>query len=234
MRTRQAESIAVKRMTSGSLAVILAFGVSLAQGVDPDAVKRRALALAEAGDYVQARADLERLVSEWPDDRLARKPLARVLIAAGATSDAATHLERLVRTDGTDAEAWSLLGRLHQDAQRFGEAARALDRAVRLDASDVAALTALANAYVGLGRIETADCDVRARDPDERPAFAARRRTARVLRRVPPSRQSPRRGGNAGATRRGDRSGASSRQGRAAGARAASGRHHATFSTGAD
>ena len=150
-------SNAVKRMTSGSLAVILAFAVSLAQGVDPDAIKRRALALAQAGDYAQARADLERLVSAWPDDRLARKLLARVLIAANATSDAATHLERLVRTDGTDAEAWSLLGRLHQDAQRFGEAARALDRAVRLDASDVAALTALANAYVGLGRIEMAD-----------------------------------------------------------------------------
>ena len=150
-------SNAVKRMTSGSLAVILAFAVSLAQGVDPDAIKRRALALAQAGDYAQARADLERLVSAWPDDRLARKLLARVLIAANATSDAATHLERLVRTDGTDAEAWSLLGRLHQDAQRFGEAARALDRAVRLDASDVAALTALANAYVGLGLIEMAD-----------------------------------------------------------------------------
>src|SRR5947199_240501 len=98
-------SNAVKRMTSGSLAVILAFAVSLAQGVDPDAIKRRALALAQAGDYAQARADLERLVSAWPDDRLARKLLARVLIAANATSDAATHLERLVRTDGTEAEA---------------------------------------------------------------------------------------------------------------------------------
>jgi len=149
--------MAVKRIASGSLVVILAFAVSLAQGVDPDAIKRRALALAQAGDYAQARADLERLVSAWPDNRLARKLLARVLIAANATSDAATHLERLVRTDGTDAEAWSLLGRLHQDAQRFGEAARALDRAVRLDASDVAALTALANAYVGLGLIEMAD-----------------------------------------------------------------------------
>jgi enediyne biosynthesis protein E4 len=144
-------------VASGSLAVILAFAVSLAQVLDPDAIERRALALAQAGDYAQARADLERLVSERPDDRLARKLLARVLIAANATSDAASHLERLVRTDGTDAEAWSLLGRLHQDAQRFGEAARALERAVHLDESDVAALTALANAYVGLGRIEMAD-----------------------------------------------------------------------------
>ncbi|MGH9372212.1 MAG: tetratricopeptide repeat protein [Vicinamibacterales bacterium] len=134
-----AESIAVKRMASASLAVALVFGAALAQVSDPDAVRQRALALARAGEYAQARADLERLVSERPDDRLARKLLVRVLIAAGATSDAASHLERLVRTDGTDAEAWSLLGRLHQDAQRFSVAARALERAVGLDGSDVAA-----------------------------------------------------------------------------------------------
>ena len=131
--------------------------LALAQVSDPDAVKRRALELAQAGDYAQARASLERLVSEQPNDRLARKLLARVLIAAQATSDAASHLERLVRTDSTDAEAWSLLGRLHQDAQRFEAAAAALERAVRLDGSDVAALTALANAYFGLGRIEMTD-----------------------------------------------------------------------------
>jgi hypothetical protein len=57
-------SIAVKRIASGSLAVVLVFGVAVAQVSDPDAVKRRALALAEAGDYAQARADLERLVSK--------------------------------------------------------------------------------------------------------------------------------------------------------------------------
>jgi enediyne biosynthesis protein E4 len=144
-------------LACGSLAIFLALGVGLAQVSNPDAVKRRALALAQAGEYAEARADLERLVSERPDDRLARKLLARVLIAANAPSDAAPHLERLVRTDDTDAEAWSLLGRLHQDAQRFGAAAHALERAVRLDASDTAALTALANAYVGIGRIDMAD-----------------------------------------------------------------------------
>jgi Tetratricopeptide repeat len=68
----------------GLLAIVLALGVGLAQVSDPDAVKRRALALAQAGNYAEARADLERLVSERPDDRLARKLLARVLIAAGA------------------------------------------------------------------------------------------------------------------------------------------------------
>ena len=141
----------------GLLAIFLALGVGLAQVSDRDAVKRRALALAQAGNYAEARADLERLVSERPDDRVARKLLARVLIAAGATSDAASHLETLVRTDDTDAEAWSLLGRLHQDAQRFGTAAHALERAVRLDADDTAALTALANAHVGIGRLDLAD-----------------------------------------------------------------------------
>jgi enediyne biosynthesis protein E4 len=149
--------VAVKRVASGSLAIVLAFGIAVAQVSDPDAVKRRALALAQGGDFGQARADLERLVSERPDDRLARKLLARVLIAASATADAEAHLRHLVRTDANDAEAWSLLGRMHQDAQRFDIAAGALERAVRLDASDVAALTALANAYVGLGRIEMAD-----------------------------------------------------------------------------
>jgi enediyne biosynthesis protein E4 len=146
----------VKRISSGSVVVLLAFSVALAQVSDPDAVKRRALALAQAGDYAQARADLERLVSERPDDRAARKLLARVLVAASATSEAASQLEHLVRTDDADAEAWSLLGRLYQDAQRFGMAARALERAVRLDGSDVAALTALANAYVGLSRFDAA------------------------------------------------------------------------------
>jgi len=68
----------------GLLAIFLALGVGLAQVSDPDAVKRRALALAQAGNYAEARTDLERLVSERPNDRLARKLLARVLIAAGA------------------------------------------------------------------------------------------------------------------------------------------------------
>ena len=144
-------------MASGSLVVLLAFGAALAQVSDPDAVKRRALALAQAGDYAQARADLERLLSERPDDLHTRKLLARILIAARATSEAAAHLERAVAADPADPEAWSLLGRLHQDAQRFGAAAQALTRAVRLDPGDVPALTALANAYVGLGRIAAAD-----------------------------------------------------------------------------
>jgi enediyne biosynthesis protein E4 len=147
----------MKRMASGSFVVVLAFGVALAQVSDPDAVKRRALALAQAGDYAQARADLERLLSERPDDLQTRKLLARVLVAARATREAAAHLERAVAADPADPEAWSLLGRLHQDAQRFDAAAQALTRAVRLDPADVPALTALANAYVGLGRMDEAD-----------------------------------------------------------------------------
>jgi enediyne biosynthesis protein E4 len=147
----------MKRFVSGSLVVLLAFGMAIAQVSDPDAVKRRALALAQAGDYAQARADLERLLSERPDDVQIRKLLARILIAVRATSEAAAHLEYAVAANPADAEALSLLGRLHQDAQRFGPAAQALTRAVRLDPADVQALTALANAYVGLGRIEDAD-----------------------------------------------------------------------------
>src|SRR5918994_1157035 len=146
-----------KRLASALVAAAFAFSVALAQVSDPDAVKRRALDLAQAGDYVQARASLERLLSERPDDLSTRKLLARVLIAAGETRDARAHLDRAVSIDAADAEAWSLLGRLHQDAQRFGPAAQALTRAVRLDATDVPALTALANAYVGLDRIDDAD-----------------------------------------------------------------------------
>ena len=149
--------VAMIRMALGSLAVFLAFGVALAQVSDSDTVRRRALALAQAGDYVQARSDLERLLSERPGDLQTRKLLARVLIAAQAMREAAAHLERTVAADPADAEAWSLLGRLHQDAQRFGPAAQALTRAIRLDPSDVPALTALANAYVGLGRMDDAD-----------------------------------------------------------------------------
>src|SRR5688572_6352139 len=149
--------VAMTRIALSSLAVFLAVGVVLAQFSDSDAVRRRALALARAGDYKQARLDLERLLSERPDDLQTRKLLARILIAAQAVREAATHLEHSVAADPADAEAWSLLGRLHQDAQRFGPAAQALTRAIRLDPSDVPALTALANAYVGLGRLDDAD-----------------------------------------------------------------------------
>src|SRR5688572_21184636 len=149
--------VAMRRIALSSLAVFLAFGVVLAQFSDADAVRRRALALAQAGDYKQARSDLERLLSEQPDDLQTRKLLARILIAAQAVREATTHLEHAVAADPADAEAWSLLGRLHQDAQRFGPAAQALTRAIRLDPSDVPALTALANAYVGLGRMDDAD-----------------------------------------------------------------------------
>jgi tetratricopeptide (TPR) repeat protein len=147
----------MKGTASGSLALVLAFGVALGQVSDPDAIKRRALELAQAGDYTQARADLEHLLSERPNDLHARKLLARVLIAARANSEAEVHLERAVADDPGDPESWSLLGRLLQDAQRFGAAAQALTRAVRLDPADVPALTALANAYIGLGRFDRAD-----------------------------------------------------------------------------
>src|SRR5688500_18947998 len=132
--------VAMRRIALSALAVFLAFGVVLAQLSDSDAVRRRALALAQAGDYDQARVDLERLLSERPDDLQTRKLLARILIAARATREAAAHLERAVAANPADAEAWSLLGRLHQDAQRFGPAAQALTRAVRLDQADVLAL----------------------------------------------------------------------------------------------
>jgi enediyne biosynthesis protein E4 len=150
-------AIAARRTASGTLAAVFAIGVVLAQVSDPDAVRRRALTAAQAGNYAEARADLERLLSERPDDLATRKLLARVLIAAAAPTDAAAQLERVVAADPADAEGWSLLGRLHQDAQRFGAAEQALTRAVRLDPADVPALTALANAYVGLDRIDDAD-----------------------------------------------------------------------------
>src|SRR5687768_12894383 len=138
----------MERTTFGLLAVLFACGIALAQVSDPGAVRRRALELAQAGNYAEARADLERLLSETPHDLNTRKLLARVLIAAGATAEAAEHLERAVTTEPADPEGWSLLGRLHQDAQRYTLAAEALTRAVRLDPADVPALTALANAYV--------------------------------------------------------------------------------------
>jgi regulator of sirC expression with transglutaminase-like and TPR domain len=56
--------VAMKRLALGSLAAVLAFGVVLAQVSDPDTVKRRAFALAQAGDYAQARTDLERLLAQ--------------------------------------------------------------------------------------------------------------------------------------------------------------------------
>ena len=139
------------------LVVVLAVGAALAQVSDPEGIRRQALELAQAGQYKQARVNLERLLSERPDDLSTRKLLARVLIAAKETRDAAAHLDRVVALEPADAEAWSLLGRLHQDAQRFGPAAQALTRAVRLDPADVPALTALANAHVGLGRMDDAD-----------------------------------------------------------------------------
>jgi tetratricopeptide (TPR) repeat protein len=147
----------MKRRGYGLLVVVFACGVALAQVSDPDAIRRRALALAQAGDYAQAREDLERLLSERPDDPSTRKLLARILIAARETREATAHLDRAIAINPADAEALSLLGRLHQDAQRFGPAAQALTRAVRLDPADVPALTALANAYVGLGRMDDAD-----------------------------------------------------------------------------
>lgn len=139
------------------LVVVVAVAVALAQVSGPDAVRRQALALAQAGEYEQARVSLERLLSERPDDLATRKLLARILIASQAAREAAAHLERAVADDPADAEAWSLLGRLHQDGQRFGPAAQALARAVQLNAADVPALTALANAHVGLGRMDDAD-----------------------------------------------------------------------------
>src|SRR5436190_242487 len=108
----------------GALGVLLALGMALAQVSDPDAVKRRALALAQAGDYAQARADLERLLSEHPNDLQTRKLLARVLIAARAASEAAAHLERAVAADPAAAEARCRTARLLCDIPASRESPR--------------------------------------------------------------------------------------------------------------
>jgi YaiO family outer membrane protein len=83
-----------------------------------------------AGDYVRARAELERALHEQPQDPALRYRLATVLGFAGATEAALAEFDALLSTYPSNADYLlgraQMLARLGRDAQALDETARAL------------------------------------------------------------------------------------------------------------
>jgi len=83
-----------------------------------------------AGDYVRARAELERAIRERPDDPALRYRLAGVLAFSGATEAALAEYDSLLSSHPDDADyrlgRAQMLARLGRDTEALEETARAL------------------------------------------------------------------------------------------------------------
>ncbi|MBX9581354.1 MAG: tetratricopeptide repeat protein, partial [Gemmataceae bacterium] len=111
---------------------------------DPRGRHNLGLALAAAGAYPAAAAELEEAVRLRPDYPEAHNALGVALEALGRTDDALAHYRRAtdLRPDGADA--WVNLGTGLAEQGRIGEAAAALRRAARLRPDPRVASTLLA------------------------------------------------------------------------------------------
>jgi enediyne biosynthesis protein E4 len=129
-----------------TLAFACALGAAHGQVSGPDENKRRARQLIQAGQYADARADLERLVAAHPDDVEARYLLGLVAFELHDAESAARHLRVVVSRRPRDELALKLLARAVAAGGAISEAVSFLERTV-----DVAPLDA--EAWSVLGRL---------------------------------------------------------------------------------
>jgi len=132
-----------RRRFLSHLALLCAFGAAYGQVSRPDESTRRARQLIEAGQYADARPDLERRVAAQPDDLEARYLLGLVAFQLKDVEAAARHLRVVVAQRPNDALALKLLARSLAANRAFSEASSYLERAVRVQPEDAEAWSLL-------------------------------------------------------------------------------------------
>jgi tetratricopeptide (TPR) repeat protein len=128
-------------------------------GEDVELLSRRALARVNAGQLVEARADLESLVALQPTETAHRVRLAAVLARAGELQAARAALETAVSASDdapARAAAQEALGDFHRSAGELAPAATAYEAALSADPQRTSARLALAGLLGLQGRYQEA------------------------------------------------------------------------------
>ncbi len=139
-------------------ALIFVFAVGAAHGQvsGPDESKRRARQLIQAGQYSDARPDLERLVAAYPGDVEAQYLLGLVAFQLHDAGSAATHLRVVVRRRPRDVLALKLLARALAANGAISEAGSYLERAVDAAPRDAEAWSLLGRLHQDAQRFTAA------------------------------------------------------------------------------
>jgi tetratricopeptide (TPR) repeat protein len=118
----------------------------VAAGPDPAAIAgfEQALASLRGGDAVRAEAQLQALVSTYPDYSGPLVNLARIRAARGETGPAGELLERAVTVCTRCAAPWTELGIIRRQQGRFRDAEQSYLKAIAADHD-------YANAHFNLG-----------------------------------------------------------------------------------
>lgn len=127
----------------GILIFVCVLGAVRGQSLEPDETRRRARRLIEAGQYADARPELERLVAAHPDDIEGRYLLGLVAFQLQDPESAASHLRHVVESRPHDRLALKLLGRAVAARGATAEAVSYLQRAVDADPRDAEAWSLL-------------------------------------------------------------------------------------------
>jgi tetratricopeptide (TPR) repeat protein len=137
-----------------------------------------------AADVSGASEMLARSVRDNPNDTVAHRHLAAVLLQQDRADDAFSELVAALLIDPRDADAHAGIGQIHLNAGRDADAAAALRRALEIQQGHAEARYALATALARLGRTQESAQELERFDQQQQRMLADRRRnmTLDVLR----------------------------------------------------
>lgn len=137
-----------------------------------------------AADVAGASEMLARSVRDNPNDPVAHRHLAAVLLQQDRAADAFAELVAALLIDPRDADAHAGIGQIQLNAGRDGDAAAALRRALEIQQGHAESRYALATALARLGRTQEAAQELERFDQQQQRMLADRRRnmTLDVLR----------------------------------------------------
>lgn len=137
-----------------------------------------------AADVAGASEMLSRSVRDNPNDPVAHRHLAAVLLQQDRADDAFAEFVAALLVDPRDADAHAGIGQIHLNAGRDADAAAALRRALEIQQGHAEARYALATALARLGRTQEAAQELERFDQQQQRMLADRRRnmTLDVLR----------------------------------------------------
>jgi tetratricopeptide (TPR) repeat protein len=137
-----------------------------------------------AADVAGASEMLSRSVRDNPNDPVAHRHLAAVLLQQDRADDAFAEFVAALLIDPRDADAHAGIGQIHLNAGRDADAAAALRRALEIQQGHAEARYALATALARLGRTQEAAQELERFDHQQQRMLADRRRnmTLDVLR----------------------------------------------------
>ncbi len=136
----------------------------------PEAARREALRLRQAGDRVGAAAICAQILERWPDDAGTLQLLGRMAFEAGSPEAALELLARAVAQAPTVASYWLQLGCVLRSQKRLEEALLCFQQAAALEPGMAEAHNNVGNALRELGRAQEALGPLR-RALELRPSF---------------------------------------------------------------